>query len=107
MLFSGFLQVHIPIRYLPEKFYLKFCLYVCVCIGRAGNGTSESFDETGSADGDSIASESSSETSKSHDDSDNTTVPSCPVDLTAPWVDISVLEVDNPNLFMVSHNGGF
>lgn len=73
----------------------------------AGNGTSESFDETGSADGDSIASESSSETSKSHDDSDNTTVPSCPVDLTAPWVDISILEVDNPNLFMVSHNGGF
>lgn len=80
---------------------------MCVCIGRAGNGTSESFDETGSADGDSIASESSSETSKSHDDSDNTTVPSCSVDLTAPWVDISVLEVDNPNLFMVSHNGGF
>lgn len=82
-------------------------MYVCLCIGRTGNGTPESFDETGSADGDSIASESSSETSKSHDDSDNTTVTSCPVDLTVPWVDISVLEVDNPNLFMVSHGGEF
>lgn len=80
---------------------------MCLCIDRTGNGTSESFDETGSADGDSIASESSSETSKSHDDSDNTTVTSCPVDLTVPWVDISVLEVDNPNLFMVSHGGEF
>lgn len=61
---------------------------------------SESLDEADSADGDSVASESSSETGKSRDESDHVTVPLLPFDMAAPWVDISILEVDNPGLFM-------
>ena len=65
---------------------------------------SESLDEADSADGDSVASESSSETGKSRDESDHVTVPLLPFDMAAPWVDISILEVDNPGLFMVIHS---
>ena len=60
---------------------------------------SERYDE-GSVDGDSVASESSSEASKSPEEADKMTTP-LPLDFSKPWVDVSILEFVDPSLFMV------
>lgn len=60
---------------------------------------SEPLDD-GSVDGDSVASESSSDASKSPEEGDKVIIPP-PLDLSKPWVDISILEFDDPSLFMV------
>lgn len=60
---------------------------------------SEPYDD-GSVDGDSVASESSSEASKSPEKADKMTVPP-PLDFSKPWVDVSILEFVDPSLFMV------
>ena len=61
----------------------------------------EAFDEAGSGDGDSVTSESSSETGKSQDEGDKMASCSPSLDLSKPWIDISILEFDDPSLFMV------
>ena len=48
-----------------------------------------------------MASESSSEAGKSQDEVDKMPGVPPPLDLSKPWVDISILEVDDPSLFMV------
>lgn len=66
----------------------------------AGNddAVSEPYDE-GSVDGDSVASESSSDASKSPEEADKMTTPP-PLDFSKPWVDVSILEFVDPSLFM-------
>ncbi|XP_073250935.1 tudor domain-containing protein 7-like [Porites lutea] len=65
------------------------------------DAVSESLDDVGSVDGDSVTSESSSESSKSPDEAEKLSsgVPSA-IDLSKPWVDISLLECEGPGLFM-------
>ena len=69
---------------------------------RNDDAVSESLDDAGSVDGDSVTSESSSESSKSPDEAEKLSsgVPSA-IDLSKPWVDISLLECEGPGLFMV------
>lgn len=69
---------------------------------RNDDAVSESLDDVGSVDGDSVTSESSSESSKSPDEAEKLSsgVPSA-IDLSKPWVDISLLECESPGLFMV------
>lgn len=78
----------------PYKWWL-FCT-------RNDDVVSESLDDVGSVDGDSVTSESSSESSKSPDEAEKLSsgVPSA-IDLSKPWVDISLLECEGPGLFMV------
>lgn len=78
----------------PYKWWL-FCT-------RNDDAVSESLDDVGSVDGDSVTSESSSESSKSPDEAEKLSsgVPSA-IDLSKPWVDISLLECEGPGLFMV------
>jgi len=68
---------------------------------RNDDAVSESLDEAGSVDGDSVTSESSSETGKSQDEADKMAGSPPLLDLSKPWVDISILEFEDPSLFMV------
>ena len=72
-------------------------------VDRNDDAVSEPPDEVdGSVDGDSVASESSSDASKSPDEADKIAARAPPsLDLSKPWVDISILEYEDPGLFMV------
>lgn len=99
-----------------KVFAIELLQTFCVCLRRIYNppyklwlfctrnddAVSESLDDVGSVDGDSVTSESSSESSKSPDEAEKLSsgVPSA-IDLSKPWVDISLLECEGPGLFMV------
>ena len=68
-------------------------------LARNDDAVSEPPDD-GSVDGDSVASESSSEASKSPEEGDKITIPP-PLDFSQPWVDVYILEFVDPSLFMV------
>ena len=79
----------------------SFCFLNLLLSDRNEDTAAEAFDEAGSGDGDSVTSESSSETGKSQDEGDKMASSSPSLDLSKPWVDISILEFDDPSLFMV------
>lgn len=99
------------LKSLQSSYYKPFA-FVCVAsitrlkwwlfCTRNDDAVSESLDDAGSVDGDSVTSESSSESSKSPDEAEKLSsgVPSA-IDLSKPWVDISLLECEGPGLFMV------
>lgn len=66
---------------------------------RNDDAVSEPLDD-GSVDGDSVASESSSDANKSPEEGDKITIPP-PLDFSQPWVDVYILEFVDPSLFMV------
>ena len=68
-------------------------------LSRNDDAVSEPLDD-GSVDGDSVASESSSDASKSPEEGDKITIPP-PLDFSQPWVDVYILEFVDPSLFMV------
>ena len=88
MIYSG------PILHLNKEILLYFPR-----ISRNDDTVSEPLDDC-SVDGDSVASESSSDASKSPEEGDKITLPPS-LDFSQPWVDVCILEFVDPSLFMV------